>query len=69
MKPGTVFEHRHWLDYKNMPLLCRVTSVRDGTVHWTYWEDAKLGRARYCFDLSEAGKYVGQVITPEGAGG
>ena len=69
MKPGTVFEHRYWLDTKHMPLLCRVTSVRDGTVHWTYWEDGALGRARYWFDLAEADKHVGRVIEPEGAGG
>lgn len=67
MKPGTIFEHRHWLDYKNMPLLCRVTAVRDGIVYWAQYGSSS--KRRYTFDLSEAGKYVGQVITPEGAGG
>jgi hypothetical protein len=67
MKPGTIFEHKNWLDYKNMPLLCRVTAVRDGIVYWAQYGSSS--KRRYTFDLSEAGKYVGQVITPEGAGG
>ena len=43
MKPGTIFEHKNWLDYKNMPLLCRVTAVRDGYVYWAQY--GKIGRA------------------------
>lgn len=65
MKPGTIFEHKHWLDTKHMPLLCRVTSVRNGEIYWTYWEGNALGNARYRFDISEAGKYVGRILEPE----
>lgn len=63
MKPGMVFEHKHWLDTKHMPLLCRVTALRGQTVYYGVYRSAS--KRRYCFDLSEAGKYVGQVITEE----
>jgi hypothetical protein len=46
-----------------MPLLCRVTALRGETVYYGVYRSAS--KRRYCFDLSEAGKYVGQVITEE----
>lgn len=64
IKPGVIFEHRHWLDHKNMPLLCRVTAVRRDTVYYRAWvpEDQKVEGNKYCFDLCESKKYIGDVI-------
>lgn len=62
MKPGTIFQHRHWLDTKNMPLLCRVTAVRRGVVYWRAWTpDGTVGHP-YSFTLEEAPRFVSQVI-------
>ncbi len=67
MTPGTVFEHRHWLDVKNMPLLCRVTAVRHGLIYWAIWGPERPGKAKYTFRLGEAGRHVGQIISaPQG---
>lgn len=60
MKPGTVFEHRHWLDTSHRPLLCVVTAVRAGTVYWAIWPSN--GRGRYYFDEAESARYVGSII-------
>lgn len=67
MKPGTIFEHRHWLDCKNMPLLCRVTAVRGETVYWREWvpKDQAAKGNKYCFDLDQTKKYVGSVLQTE----
>ena len=64
MKPGTIFEHRHWLDNNNMPLLCRVTAVRCGTIYYREWvpQDETVKGSKYCFDLSESKKYIGNII-------
>ena len=63
MKRGTVFEHRHWLDTKNMPLLCRVTAVRSGVVYYDLWDrDKPAGRWRWYFDECDIPRYVGQVL-------
>ena len=64
MRPGTIFEHRYWLDNKNMPLLCRVTAVRRGTVYYRAWgpKDQNVEGNKYCFDLCESKKYIGDVI-------
>ena len=62
MKPGTIFEHRHWLDVSNRPLLCVVTAVRAGVVYWAIWPNPPGRRGRYWFDLADAGRYVGCVI-------
>ena len=63
LKRGTVFEHRLWLDTKRMPLLCCVTSVRDGTVYWAEWEMTGIPeKGRHWFDLADADRYVGNVL-------
>ncbi len=63
MKRGTVFEHKYWLDSKNMPLLCAVTAVRDGVVYYTHWEPGKCKpKGKWYFGLNEVSKHVGQII-------
>ena len=63
IKPGVIFEHRHWLDHKNMPLLCRVTLVRHGVVYYADWSpDDKRGRGKYYFDSKDSHKYIKQFL-------
>ena len=59
---GSIFEHRHWLDAKNMPLLCRVTAVRRGVVYWRAWTPEGVEGHPYSFALSEAPRFVRQVL-------
>ena len=60
IKPGTVFEHRHWLDYKNMPLLCVVTAVRHGVIHWREW--GHQGKSKHYFHVTEVDKYINNIL-------
>ena len=63
MKRGTVFEHKYWLDAKNIPLLCAVTAVRDGVVYWTHWEPGEFKKhGKWYFDIDDMHKHVGQII-------
>ena len=68
--PGAVFEHRHWLDAKHQPLLCKVTAVRNGTVYWAAWEPGEQVRhGKWRFEIDEADRVVGRILEPYGAGG
>lgn len=62
MKPGTIFEHKHFLDLKKMPLLCKVFDVRNGVVYWRHWGIDMRNKGRFMFDLKDARKHVGQII-------
>jgi len=60
IKPGVVFEHRHWLDLKNMPLLCVVTTVRHGVIYWREW--GHRGKSRHYFHVTEVDKYIDNIL-------
>jgi hypothetical protein len=62
MTRGTIFEHKHWLDSKNMPLLCVVTAVRHGDVHWKQWENGKVYGPPYRFAIDRIDRYVKQIL-------
>ena len=63
MKRGTIFEHRYWLDSKNMPLLCYVTCARDGLVYYTQWNpEGEQSKGKWWFDEKHLNKYVGKVL-------
>ena len=62
MTRGTIFEHKHWLDNKNMPMICVVTAVRDGEVYWRQWQTGSAKGLSYRFDLNNADRYVGQIL-------
>jgi hypothetical protein len=55
MKRGDTFLHRYWLAEDRTPLRCIVTAVRNGVV---YWKQVGERKAKMCFDLSNANKYV-----------
>jgi hypothetical protein len=63
MKRGTVFEHKHWLDNKNMPLLCYVTCTRGDLIYYTDWNpDGEQSNGKWWFDSKHLNKYVGKVL-------
>jgi hypothetical protein len=62
MKPGTIFEHKYWMDLKNMPLLCVVTATRNRDVYWKAWEAGEPVGHSYCFPMGYANRYVKQVL-------
>ena len=63
MKRGTVFEHKHWLDNKNMPLLCYVTCARGDLIYYTDWNPkGEQSNGKWWFDLKDLNKYVGKIL-------
>lgn len=62
MKPGTIFEHKYWMDKKHMPLLCVVTAIRQRDVYWKAWEAGEPVGNSYCFPVGYVNRYVGQVL-------
>jgi hypothetical protein len=63
MKRGTIFEHKHWLDTKNMPLLCQVTATGRDVVYWAAYDpNNPHPKGKSFFHTQEIPKYVGQIL-------
>jgi len=63
MKPGTIFEHKYWLDTKMMPLLCQVTATGRDVVYWAAYDpNNPHPRGKSYFYTQEIPKYVGQIV-------
>lgn len=63
MNRGTIFEHRYWMDTKNMPLLCIVTAIRAGGVCWAIWQAGEPHpKGKYWFSFADTDKHVKSII-------
>lgn len=56
---GMEFRHASWLEADNKtPLLCRVTSVRQGLVYWKAVENGAIVGSSYYFAIEEFDRYA-----------